>query len=103
MVPTYTGTQDRSQEIILCRAAAICNQCYMVSVNALGRGSKGQTLIVDPRRQRDAVAGQQPENLMARLDLRRVDQIRQYGTCGVPTACQLYSRIAQFPPSKARH
>jgi len=90
LVPTYTSTQDRSQEIILCRAAAICNQCYMVSVNALGRGSKGQSLIVDPEGNVMQLAGQQPENLMAMLDLRRVDQIRKYGTCGVSRALASY-------------
>lgn len=48
MVPTFTGTQDRRQEIILCRATAIYNQCYAISVNAPGKNAKGQSLIVDP-------------------------------------------------------
>jgi predicted amidohydrolase len=92
MVPTYTGTQDRHQEIILCRAAAIYNQCYVVSINALGRGSKGMSLIVDPEGNVMQQAGQLPENLMAMLDLNRVDQVRQYGTCGVsrPLASYLH-------------
>lgn len=105
LVPTYTSTQDRSQEIILCRAAAICNQCYMVSVNALGRGSKGQSLIADPEGNVMQLAGQQPENLMAMLDLRRVDQIRKYGTCGVsrPLASYIHESHSfphQRPDSK---
>jgi predicted amidohydrolase len=83
VVPTFTGTQDRRQEIILCRAAAISNQCYVVSVNASGKGSKGQSLIVDPEGNIMQMAEQRPENLMAMLDLNRVDQVRRYGTCGV--------------------
>jgi len=83
MVPTLTGTQDRSQEIILCRAAAIANQCYVVSINGAGQISKGESLIVDPEGNIMQKAGQLPENLMAMLDLSRVDQVRQYGTCGV--------------------
>jgi formamidase len=92
VVPTYTGTQDRRQEIILCRAAAIYNQCYLVNVNALGKDAKGQSLIVDPEGNIMQMAGQLAENLMAMLDLNRVDQVRQYGTCGVsrPLASFLY-------------
>ncbi|OQY01291.1 MAG: hypothetical protein B6I22_14675 [Desulfobacteraceae bacterium 4572_123] len=47
-VLTAAGTQDRCQEVILCRAAAIQNQCYMVSVNGVGYGGKGESMIVDP-------------------------------------------------------
>ena len=83
MVPTLTSTQDRSQEIILCRAAAIANQCYVISINASGKNSKGQSIIVDPEGNIMQKAGQLPENLMGMLDLSRVDQVRQYGTCGV--------------------
>ena len=83
MVPTLTGTQDRWQEIILCRAAAITNQCYVISVNGAGQTSKGRSLIVDPEGNIMQKAGERPENLMAMLDLSRVDQVRQYGTCGV--------------------
>jgi deaminated glutathione amidase len=83
MVPTLTGTQDRSQEIILCRAAAIANQCFVVSINGAGRLSKGQSMIVDPEGNIVQKAGPFPETLMAMLDLNQVDQVRQYGTCGV--------------------
>lgn len=83
MVPTLTGTQDRRQETILCRAAAIANQCYLVSCNGAGQLSKGRSMIVDPEGSIMQNAGQFPENLMAMLDLNRVEQVRQYGTCGV--------------------
>lgn len=98
MVPTLTGTQDRHQEIILCRAAAIANQCFVVSVNGAGKSAKGQSMIVDPEGTVMQQAGQLPENLMAMLDLNRVAQVRQYGTCGVsrPVASILHE-THRFP------
>ncbi|MCB2148179.1 MAG: carbon-nitrogen hydrolase family protein [Deltaproteobacteria bacterium] len=103
MVPTLTGTQDRSQEIILCRAAAIANQCYVASINGASRISKGESLIVDPEGNIMQKAGQLPENLMAMLDLSRVDQVRQYGTCGVsrPVASFLHESH-RFPHQEPR-
>lgn len=103
MVPTLTGTQDRSQEIILCRAAAITNQCYVVSINGAGQISKGESLIVDPEGNIMQKAGQLPENLMAMLDLSRVDQVRHYGTCGVsrPVASFLHESH-RFPHQAPR-
>ena len=83
LVPTLTGTQDRHQEILLCRAAAIANQCYIVSVNGLQTGGKGGSIIVDPEGQIIQRAHQLPENLIAMLDMERVVQVRKYGTCGV--------------------
>ena len=102
MVPTLTGTQDRHQEIILCRAAAIANQCFVVSVNGAGESAKGQSMIVDPEGNIVQKAGPFPENLMAMLDLGRVDQVRQYGTCGVsrPVASFLHESH-QFPHQNA--
>jgi formamidase len=102
VVPTFTGTQDRDQEIILCRAAAISNQCYVISINALGRGAKGQSLIVDPEGNVLQQAGQLPENLMAMLDLGQVDQIRKYGTCGVSRPVASFVHEAhRFPYQQA--
>jgi formamidase len=83
MIPTLTGTQDREQELILTRAAAIANQCFVASINGLGKNGKGQSMLVDPEGNVLQMAGQVPENMLALLDLDRVDQVRQYGTCGV--------------------
>ncbi|MGC8490242.1 MAG: carbon-nitrogen hydrolase family protein [Syntrophobacteraceae bacterium] len=92
LAPTFTETQDRRQELILCQAAAIANQCFVVSINGLGKNAKGQSIIVDPEGNILQHAGQSPENLMAMLDLSRVDQVRTYGTCGIsrPVACFLH-------------
>jgi len=83
LIPTLTSTQDRHQELILCRAAAAMNQCYIVSVNGLMPGGLGRSVIVDPEGRIMQNAGQLPENMMAMLDLEQVSHVRQYGTCGV--------------------
>jgi len=87
-IPTAAGTQDRAQEIILARAAAIQNQCYVISVNGIGingvgSGGKGQSLIVDPEGNILQKADQLQENLIAMIDLDNVQRIRDYGTTGV--------------------
>jgi len=48
VIITLSGTQDRRQETVLCQAAAIQNQCYVMSINGVGGGGKGESLIVDP-------------------------------------------------------
>jgi predicted amidohydrolase len=83
LVPTATGTADRAQELILAQAAAIANQCFVVSVNGAGRGGVGRSLIVDPEGNVMQQTGQVPENMAARLDLDRVQSVRLHGTCGV--------------------
>lgn len=90
LVPTLTGTQDRHQELILCQAAAAMNQCYIVSVNGLKPGGKGHSVIVDPEGHIVQRADQLPENMIAMLDLERVSQVRQYGTCGVSRVMRSY-------------
>ncbi len=87
-IPTASGTQDRDQEMILARAAAIQNQCYVVSVNGLGingvgSGGKGSSLIVDPEGHIVQKAGQLQENLIAMIDLETVQRTRDYGAAGV--------------------
>jgi formamidase len=83
LIPTSTTTPDRNQEIILARAAAIANQCFIVSVNGTGRGGIGRSLMVDPEGNIMQMTGQVPENMSAILDLARVKSIRENGTCGV--------------------
>lgn len=83
LVPTLTRTQDRCQEIVLCQAAAIQNQCYIVSVNGVGSEGKGESLIVDPEGNITQKAGQLQENLIQMIDLDNVQKIRNYGIAGV--------------------
>lgn len=83
IIPTASGTQDRSQEVILCQAAAIQNQCYVVNVNGVGCGGKGQSMIVDPKGNIMQKAGQRQENLISMIDLENVQRSRDYGIAGV--------------------
>jgi len=90
LIPTLTGTQDRRQELILCQAAAVTNQCYIVSVNGLEPGGKGHSVIVDPEGNIVQKADQLPENMIAMLDLECVTQARQYGNSGVSRVLSSY-------------
>jgi formamidase len=94
VIPMSTGTPDRQQELILCRAAAITNQCYIVSVNGTGRSGTGHSLIVDPEGTVIQQTGQTSETMTAMLDLAHVQRIRTYGTCGVtrPVASFFHER-----------
>ncbi|THB81187.1 MAG: carbon-nitrogen hydrolase family protein [Desulfobacteraceae bacterium] len=88
LIPTAAGTQDRVQEVIMARAAAIQNQCYVISVNGVGvngvaSGGKGHSLIVDPEGHIVQEAGQLQENLIAMLDLETVQHSRDFGIAGV--------------------
>jgi len=101
MIPTLTGTQDREQELILARAAAIANQCFIASINGSGKTANGRSMLIDPEGNVIQAAGQPPENMLAMLDLARVDQVRRYGTCGVsrPLASFFHERH-RFPHQK---
>lgn len=99
LVPTAAGTQDREQELILARAAAIQNQCYIVSINGLGingvsSGGKGHSMIVDPEGKIVQKAGQLQENLIAMLDIGAVQRSRDFGVAGVtrPIASFFYEK-----------
>jgi predicted amidohydrolase len=88
VIPTASGTQERAQETVLARAAAIQNQCFIVSVNGVGMngstaGGKGHSLIVDPEGNIVQKAGQLQENLIAMLDMDAVPHSRQFGIGGV--------------------
>ncbi len=83
VIPTLSGTQDRRQEAVLTQAAAIQNQCYVVSVNGVGGAGKGESLIVDPQGTVVQQAGQLKENLIAMIDLDHVQQVRDHGVAGV--------------------
>ena len=83
VVPTLSGTQDRQQEIILAQATAIQNQCYVVSVNGVGGGGMGGSLIVNPEGLVVQKAGQTTENLITMIDLEHVQRVRDHGIAGV--------------------
>jgi formamidase len=83
LIPTSTSTPDRRQELVLAQAAAIANQCFIVSVNGTGKGGIGQSIMADPEGTVMQLTGQVPENMAALLDLERVASVRRNGTCGI--------------------
>jgi formamidase len=83
LIPTSTTTPDRRQELVLAQAAAIANQCFIVSVNGSGKGGNGQSIMVDPEGTIMKLMGQEPENTTALLDLDQVENVRRNGTCGI--------------------
>ncbi len=80
--PTMTTTADRKLELILARANAVANQIYVASINGLGHGGNGRSILVDPEGHILAQAGETEGVLTARLDLDRVTRIREEGTLG---------------------
>ncbi|NNF23510.1 MAG: carbon-nitrogen hydrolase family protein [Rhodobacteraceae bacterium] len=48
LTPILTGTTDRDAELAIARATAAQFQCYVFSVNGLGAGGVGKSLVVDP-------------------------------------------------------
>ncbi|MFD2674722.1 carbon-nitrogen hydrolase family protein [Gulosibacter bifidus] len=78
-----TTTPDRDQEVILARANSIVNQNFTCSVNVAGPLGGGKSLIVGPEGEVLAESTNASECiLVAELDLDRVAQVRQHGTCG---------------------
>jgi predicted amidohydrolase len=80
--PTMTTTADRELELTLARANAVTNQIYVASINGLGHGGNGRSILVDPEGRILAQADETESVLTARLDLDRVTQIREKGTLG---------------------
>lgn len=81
--PTMTPTSDRELELILCRANAIFNQTYVVSVNGVGTWGGGRSLIVDPDGRILQEAGTNQTILTEMIDLDHTTRTREYGTLGL--------------------
>jgi len=84
--PTMTTTADRKLELILARANAVTNQLYVASINGLGHGGNGHSILVDPEGRVLQQAAEGEKILAARLVLDRVRKVREKGTLGV---CQV--------------
>ncbi len=81
--PTATTTADRVQEIVLARANAIVNQCYLINPNFGELFGTGSSVIVDPEGTIIAAAGEGEAYLTQVIDLDRVSATRQFGTAGL--------------------
>jgi len=100
--PTYTGTADRAQEMVLARAHAIANQMYVVNPNIGALFGTGRSIVVDPEGRVLAEAGGGEEYLTLFLDLDLVTSVREHGTCGLNAVWkQLRDYPPPFPPATA--
>jgi formamidase len=81
--PTLTSTPDREEELVLARANAIANQCYVLNVNASLDVGGGRSVAVDPEGRVLFEGGAGEEYLTEVLDLDRVRTVRARGTRGL--------------------
>jgi predicted amidohydrolase len=83
LAPTMTSTPDREEELVLARANAIVNQCYVLNVNAAITIGGGRSIGVDPEGRVLFEGGTGEELLSEVLDLDRVRTVRERGTRGL--------------------
>ena len=96
--PTLTPTSDRELELIMCRANALFNQCYFISVNGIGEWGGGRSTMINPdgRVLQEASANQ--TFLTEIINLDHVTRTREYGTLGLAqTLKQLRDAGHKFP------
>jgi predicted amidohydrolase len=96
--PTLTPTSDRELELIMCRANALFNQCYFISVNGIGEWGGGRSTMIDPDGRVLQEAGANQTFLTEIIDLDHVTRTREYGTLGLAqTLKQLRDAGHKFP------
>lgn len=81
--PTLTTTADREQELVLARANAIANQCYVLNVNAVPSIGGGHSIGVDPHGRVLFELGLEEGFAIETLDLSLVRDARTNGTRGL--------------------
>ena len=81
--PTLTTTPDRDEELVMARANAIANQCYVLNVNAVPSIGGGRSIGVDPEGRVLFELGQAEEFVIQELDFDRVARVREHGTRGL--------------------
>jgi formamidase len=86
--PTLTTTPDREEELVLARANAITNQCYVINPNAVVTIGGGRSIGVDPEGRVLFVGGSGEEFIPEVLDLDRVHAVRRHGTRGLNRVLQ---------------
>jgi formamidase len=81
--PALTTTPDREEELVMARANAIANQCYVINPNAVVTIGGGRSIGVDPEGRVLFEGGSGEEFLQEVLDLDRVQTVRRRGTRGL--------------------
>jgi predicted amidohydrolase len=96
--PTSTPTSDRELELVMCRANALFNQCYFISVNGVGTWGGGRSTMIDPDGRILQEASTNQTILTEMIDLDHCTRTREFGTIGLAqTLKQLRDSGHTFP------
>jgi hypothetical protein len=76
---------DRDIDILMARAAAAANQCYVFDINGLSAGGVGKSCVFDPSARLLHQAGSHEEIIPIEIDL---DQVRRQRRRGIRTLGQ---------------
>lgn len=97
LVPVLTGTTDREAEVAIARATAAQFQCYVFSVNGLGAGGVGRSLVVDPSAMVLHQSAGQEDMFPIEVDLDIVRRQRETGMKGLGQVLKSFrDRDAEF-------
>jgi predicted amidohydrolase len=77
--PVMTTYIDRDVDIVMARAAAASNQCYVFDINGLSAGGNGQSVVIDPSGRTLHHAGSHEEYIPLEIDLDQVRRQRERG------------------------
>jgi formamidase len=95
--PSATTTPDREEELVLARANAIVNQCYVLNVNGATTIGGGRSVGVDPEGRMLFQGGSGEELIPEVIDLARSTTVRERGTRGMnPVLHEIQDAPADF-------
>lgn len=80
---SLTATSDRTEELVLARATAITNQCYVVNVNGTATLGGGRSIVCDPEGHVLFEGGAGEEFFIETIDFDRATSVRRRGTRGL--------------------
>jgi predicted amidohydrolase len=78
--PVMTTYIDRDIDIVMARAAAAANQCFVIDINGIGAGGLGQSCVFDPAARCLHQAGSHEEIIPVEINLEEVRHQRRQGT-----------------------
>lgn len=98
LTPILTGTTDRDAELAIARATAAQFQCYVFSVNGLGAGGVGKSLVVDPAATVLHQSAGQEDMFPIEVDMDMVRRQRETGIKGLGQVLKSFrDRSTDFP------
>lgn len=96
--PTLTPTSDRELELVMCRANALFNQCFFISINGVGTWGGGRSTMINPDGRILQEASTNQTILTEMIDLDHTTRTREFGTIGLAqTLKQLRDSDHYFP------